>query len=238
MTPSNGTSSESDTPADEFADDLADKGVSGTDGPISRHINRPLSGLISRRMAPLPITPDQWTYASFGSVCAGAAAFAVGLPRMGALLVHAGSLLDGVDGEVARLQGTSSPQGALLDLTLDRVSDVAVLAGLALGAGGRRFDWLLALTAANGIVISSVVKERVGAEGHNVAQLQRDEGTEGLGGWLLPFTNSDGRRLAVTLCGLMRQPRLALIWLAGTSSLRLLRRLSVARATLRGGRRD
>ncbi len=210
-----------------------EKGVSGSDGPISRHLNRAISTRISSLVASWPVTPDQWTYASYGLVCAGGAAFAVGAPRLGATMVHAGSVLDGVDGEVARLQGTASAEGALLDLTLDRVSDVALLGGLALGAGGRGLDWLLALSAANGIVVASVVKERSGAERLNVAELQREEAVDGTAGALLPYTNRDGRLFAVTLCGMLRQPRLALLWLAVTSNLRLFRRLGAAREMLR-----
>ena len=210
-----------------------DKGVSGTDGPISRLLNRPLSHRISARVWALPVTPDQWSFASFGLVCASAAAFAVHLPKAGAVLVHAGSIVDGVDGEVARLQGTSSTEGALLDLTLDRVTDIALVSGLALGAGGRSIDWLLALAAANGLDTASVVKERVSAEGVPAAELQREERSDDDLDAVLRFGGRDGRLFAVTLFGLIRQPRLALLWLAVTSNLRLQRRLGAARELLR-----
>jgi hypothetical protein len=213
-----------------------DKGISGSDGPISTYLNRPISRLISPLVAGWPVTPDQWTYAGFASVCAGAGAFALGAPRLGGVLVHAGSVIDGVDGEVARLQQASSAQGALLDVTVDRVADVVLAGGLALGAGGRTVDWLLALAAANGVVTASMVKERLGHEGENVAALQAEEASGD--GWdaLVRFTGRDGRLFAVTLLGLLRQPRLALLWIAATSNQRLLRRLQAARAILR--RRD
>lgn len=223
---------ENDEAADEGAD-LHDKGVSGSDGLISTYLNRPISGLISSRVAGWPVTPDQWTYAGFASVCAGAGAFAIGAPRLGAVLVHAGSVLDGVDGEVARLQQATSAQGALLDLALDRIGDVALAGGLALGAGGRTFDWLLALAAANGSLTPGIVKERVGHEGESVARLQEEEAAGGALDALLPFTNRDGRLFAATLLGLLRQPRLALLWIAVTSNQRLVRRLQAARAMLR-----
>lgn len=209
------------------------KGVAGSDGPISRRLNRPISSRISAHVAGWPVTADQWSYISFASVCAGALAFAVRIPPLAAVLVHTGSVLDGVDGEVARLQGTASAQGALLDLTLDRASDVALLAGLALGAGGRRIDWLLALAAANGIVTAGVVKERIGHEGEDVAELQRQEALDGGLDTLVRYTGRDGRLFAVALAGLVRQPRLALLWLAATSNWRLIRRLRAARALLR-----
>ncbi|MEE9277692.1 MAG: CDP-alcohol phosphatidyltransferase family protein [Dehalococcoidia bacterium] len=217
----------------------ADKGVSGADGAISRRLNRPVSRRISPRLAALPLTPNHWSWVAFGLVCAGAGAFALGAPRAGALLTHAGSVVDGVDGEVARLQGTASEQGAFLDLVLDRMADTALLAGLSAGAGGRATDWLLALAAANGIVTASVAKERLSAEGVAPAELQRREAAGG--DWvakLMPLGGRDGRLFAVAIAGLLRRPRLALGWLAVSSSLRLVRRLSIGCEALRQSRGD
>jgi phosphatidylglycerophosphate synthase len=219
------------------ADTSAGKGVSGLDGPISRRLNRPISRRISSRVAGYPVSPDQWSWLAFGAVCAGAGSFAVGLPRVGAALVHAGSVLDGVDGEVARLQDASSPAGALLDLVLDRVSDVAVLAGMAHGAGSRRIDWLMALAATNGVLTSGIVKERLGAEQLSVAELQREESARAAIDHVLPWTGRDGRLFAVTLAGLAHTPRLGLAWLAFASNVRLLRRAGAARSLLRGDTR-
>lgn len=209
-----------------------DKGVSGLDGPVSRHLNRPISRRISARVADNGMTPDQWSWVAFGAVCGGAAAFAAGAPRLGGLLVHAGSVLDGVDGEVARHQGTSSSGGALLDLVLDRVSDVIVLGGLAQASGGRRADWLLALAGANGVLVSGLAKERLGAEQHSVSELQREESARSTVDRVLPWTNRDGRLFAVTVGGLLRAPWLPLAWIAVSSNVRLVRRFVSARAML------
>jgi hypothetical protein len=208
------------------------KGVSGLDGPVSRHLNRPISRQISARVAAARMTPDQWSWAAFSVVCGGAAAFAFGVPRIGGLLVHVGSVLDGVDGEVARLQGMERAGGALLDLVLDRVSDVAVLAGLARASGGRSEDWLLALVAANGVLTSGLVKERVGAEQQSVSQLQKVESIGHPIDRLLPWTGRDGRLLAAALGGFFGRPRFALSWLAVSSNLRLVRRFASARRML------
>ena len=134
---------------------------------------------------------------------------------------------------MARLQQNASAQGALLDVTLDRCSDVALLGGLALAAGDRRLDWMLALAAANGIVTAGVVKERVGHEGEEVTRLQGEEAVGNTFDALLRYTNRDGRLFAVTVFGLIDQPRLALLWLAVTSNWRLARRLDAARSLLR-----
>ena len=214
-----------------------EKGVSGLDGPISQHLNRPLSRQISARVASASITPNEWSWAAFGAVCAGAVAFAAGAPRLGGQLVHAGSVLHGVDGEVARLQGTASSAGALLDLVLDRVSDVVLLVGLA-QAGGRRGDWLLALAAANGVLVSGIAKERVGAERQSVSALQRSESRRSPIDRLLPWTGRDARLMAATVAGLLRAPRAALAWIAITSNVRLVRRFLAARAMLESSGAD
>ena len=73
------------------------------DGPVSRWLNRPLSTRLSMVLAPLRPAPDLVSLV----------AFTLGLA--GGLLVHASSVADGVDGEVARLQLRAGPRGALLD---------------------------------------------------------------------------------------------------------------------------
>lgn len=211
-----------------------DKGVSGLDGPISRYLNRPISRLITARVAAHPISANQWSGIAFATTLLGAAAFAVRLPRLGALAVHAGSVLDGVDGEVARAKGTAGPSGALLDLALDRTADVAILGGLAHGAGGRRADWAAALVAANGVVTASVAKERLSAEAVAAARTQRAEAASGWKRALMPLGNRDGRLLAITVLGLLRRPRLALWGIAALSSVRLIERVRVGRAILEG----
>jgi len=48
-----------------------------------------------------------------------------------------GSACDMLDGELARATGTSSPAGAFLDSNLDRLSEIALFGGVALGLPGR-----------------------------------------------------------------------------------------------------
>ncbi|GAB3623867.1 CDP-alcohol phosphatidyltransferase family protein [Mariniluteicoccus endophyticus] len=54
----------------------------------------------------------------------------------GAIAVALVAPLDMLDGEVARRTGRTSPEGAFLDSTLDRVADGAVLGGLAVFLAG------------------------------------------------------------------------------------------------------
>ena len=134
-----------------------------SDGPVSRLFNRPLSTRLSMVLAPLRPTPDLVSLVAFAFGLAGVALLAAGQGLAGALLVHASSVADGVDGEVARLQLRGGPRGALLDGLLDRVGDAAILAGLGLWAlDGHDPRAVLGLTVAAtaGALLSMASKDR------------------------------------------------------------------------------
>ena len=52
---------------------------------------------------------------------------------LGALMVFLTAILDALDGMVARMREISSRRGDLVDHTLDRVADVIIMGGIALG---------------------------------------------------------------------------------------------------------
>jgi 1L-myo-inositol 1-phosphate cytidylyltransferase / CDP-L-myo-inositol myo-inositolphosphotransferase len=103
------------------------------DGPVSRHLNRPLSMKISRRLVNYPVTPNQISLSSF--FCSILAAGLFALPGywallMGGFLAKFASVIDGCDGEVARLTYQSSEYGGWFDAVLDRYADALLLFGL------------------------------------------------------------------------------------------------------------
>lgn len=107
-----------------------------TDGWVSRNLNRPVSTSISRVLAYTPITPNQFTIVT-GMIGLATGVFAA----MGGYwnfliagtLFHLTSVLDGVDGELARLKFKSSPFGQWLDTLVDNLSYVAGLTGIIIG---------------------------------------------------------------------------------------------------------
>ncbi len=105
------------------------------DGPVSRYINRPLSTRISRFLAPYPVTPNQITLVSFGLSVLAALLFVwphyLGL-ILGGFLAQFASVIDGCDGEIARLKYLQSKYGGWLDAVLDRYADALLLFGLTL----------------------------------------------------------------------------------------------------------
>jgi len=103
------------------------------DGPVSRLVNRPLSRWLSRHLARLPVTPNQITLFSFALALL--AAWIMAQPgwlmlALGGVLAQISSIVDGCDGEIARLKHLKSEFGGWLDAVLDRYADGALLFGL------------------------------------------------------------------------------------------------------------
>lgn len=103
------------------------------DGPVSRYLNRPISVLFSRRLAKLDVTPNQISAFSFLCSLLAAVLFAFGgylTLLLGGILAQFASIINGCDGEVARLKYQSSDFGGWFDAVLDRYADAFLLFGL------------------------------------------------------------------------------------------------------------
>lgn len=102
-----------------------------SDGLVSRYLNRPISRSISRIMLKIPgITPFHATaLAAFTAVLMAACLLFGGAGGLiaGAILFHAASVIDGVDGEIARATKRSSQFGAKLDTVIDAITNLAFL---------------------------------------------------------------------------------------------------------------
>jgi archaetidylinositol phosphate synthase len=111
-----------------------------------------LEGALSgagRAFARLSPSPTAWTAVglaiSFLAALAYSSSHYSGEALGGALVLVAG-FFDIVDGAVARVTGRTSKRGAFLDSTLDRVAEVAIFAGVLLGAYSNPTLVLLALS--------------------------------------------------------------------------------------------
>lgn len=107
------------------------------DGVISRHLNRHISIFISKSLVDAPVSPNAMTAATF-SLSLVAAAFAVRggyWPTLAAaFLMQWNSILDGCDGELARVRHQGSKLGQWLDTIGDDWSNVIFWASLGYGA--------------------------------------------------------------------------------------------------------
>jgi 1L-myo-inositol 1-phosphate cytidylyltransferase / CDP-L-myo-inositol myo-inositolphosphotransferase len=110
--------------------------VKETDGFMARHVERPISLAISRRLCATRVTPNQMTLVSLAIGLASAPFFlsaSAAWQTLGALLLLAHSILDGCDGELARLRFQASRWGGVLDFWADNIVHGVTFACMALG---------------------------------------------------------------------------------------------------------
>lgn len=190
------------------------------DGPIARWLNRRLSLPISRWLVRhTSLTPNQITVGVFGLTLLAALLFGWGrgFPLiLAGLLAQAASVLDGCDGEVARLRYMSTPYGAWLDAMLDRWGDMLLVGGMAWGAWcalGHPGIWLLGFLALAGSFAISYSEARY--EG-----AFREPPLFGDG---IP-AKRDARLFLIMLGGLTGQPLVALLLIAALTLVESTRR--------------
>jgi phosphatidylglycerophosphate synthase len=132
------------------------------DGMVSRHINRHVSIFISKCIVETSITPNAISLVNFllGVVAALCAARGAYLPMLiGAVLFQFNSILDGVDGELARVRHEGSKLGEWLDTVSDDACNVMFYTGVAIGAGAmglERLSWMGFAAAALGTYTSAL----------------------------------------------------------------------------------
>ncbi len=102
-----------------------------TDPLISRNLNRPVSLFLTRFLMHTPVIPNVMTIVTFG-ISLLAVFFMVWVKggvegyifaAIGGLLFHMASVVDGCDGELARLKFQFSPTGELLDGLIDDIKN-------------------------------------------------------------------------------------------------------------------
>lgn len=104
-----------------------------SDGFISRYINRPISSQITEFLLRTKIQPNTITLISFFLSTIGAFLFFhKGYLNLliGAILAQVASIINGCDGEIARLKFLETEFGGWFDAVLDRYADAFLLLGL------------------------------------------------------------------------------------------------------------
>lgn len=103
-----------------------------SDGYLAR-LDRSLSIALSRRLVRTPVTPNQVTTLSLALGLLGAALLTSAdywIALLGAVLLWSSCVLDGCDGEVARLKLLASTAGARFDQMADNVVHLATFVGI------------------------------------------------------------------------------------------------------------
>jgi len=135
--------------------------VKDTEGVMSRLVNRRISLAVTRRLMNRNVTPNQMTWVSMGIGLLGAPFFLLSNRNAqiaGALLFFLHSILDGCDGELARLKFQESRLGGIFDYWSDNIVHVAVFACIGIGWAqheGGLYALLFSLLAVGGTLMSA-----------------------------------------------------------------------------------
>jgi CDP-diacylglycerol--glycerol-3-phosphate 3-phosphatidyltransferase len=95
----------------------------------NRHLQRAMTPLVSA-LARLRISPTQVTVTGFVLALASAGLLVAGSPTSAGLLFLVACSFDLVDGALARVRNQTTPFGAFLDSTLDRVGEGTMLVAI------------------------------------------------------------------------------------------------------------
>ncbi len=190
------------------------------DGPVARLLNRPISIRLSTLLVKTPATPNQISILSF--LLALAAAFMLSKDSYfwfaaGGLIAQLASIVDGCDGEIARLKWQQTEYGAWLDAVLDRYADAFLIAGVTWHVANHNMmgnlGWLIGLLALIGSLINSYTADKYDGwmKEHKKAQRFR--------------LGRDVRIFLVFLSGIFYRPVELLIMLAGIMNTENIRRM-------------
>jgi phosphatidylglycerophosphate synthase len=222
----------------------------GSDGLVSRYLNRPISRALSVRLLRFPgIRP--W-HATAATAMVAIAMFLslvfggwTGL-MVGGVLFHTASVLDGVDGEIARATYRSSAGGAVLDSLCDMATNILFYLGLTISLTAVHkphaaliTGWAV-LAGLTGVALLNWVVRQVGEPGDFdlLKRFYRARWARGVPRLIVDtfvmITSRDFFALGAALLILAGQPRLVSLGLAGFASLWVVMILLAMPPLLRG----
>ncbi len=126
------------------------------DRPWDLYVCRPIAAVVVSAVQSTRVTPNQITLASLG-VALGAAGILLGWPGplggvLGVVVLEAAYVLDCADGMLARLRGTASPAGHLLDFLMDEIKAFIYLGVIAVRLAEEHGDSRYLLLGIGGLV--------------------------------------------------------------------------------------
>lgn len=126
---------------------------------------------MARLLAKTSITPNQMSWAAFVVALLAFVSFILGQNIVAGLLVQLSSIVDGIDGSLARMKGMTSEFGGFLDSVLDRYADILIVLGLTLWSfyhEGYPWVWLAGFIAITGIICISYTRARIDSEHRHI----------------------------------------------------------------------
>ena len=136
------------------------------DGIISHHFNRRLSAAVTALLLDTRATPNK--VSAFHLALGVLTCVPLYLSKsyfVAGLMVWVVSILDGVDGEIARAKGLGTKTGEFIDSFFDRLFDITIIFSIALStswSNGSVIPWIFAQIALTGIFLDNYVFELYG----------------------------------------------------------------------------
>jgi len=176
-----------------------------SDGIVSRYINRQISSRISIQLyrSGIFINPDIISLIGFLIACLGGITIILGHLIIGGLLVQASSIIDGIDGEIARLFKKPSIRGGILDLLFDRIADIFIVIAIVVSSWPIGvLEGVASLMAAANVVLVNYATQLLETNRVRVDALRK-----------IPATR-DVRLMVVAICCIAGYPFLPIYYLA------------------------
>ena len=189
------------------------------DGYVSKYLNRRLADPLAHLLVRTRVTPNQVSWSALGIALLSFVSFIFGQNIIGGILVQLSSIVDGVDGSLARLKGMTSTFGGFLDSVLDRYADILIVLGLIWWSISNEVYpdsriWLAGFLAIAGTICISYTRSRIDTEHRHLF----DKGLKSL-------ASRDIRLFLIMLGGITGQGYVCLITIAALTNLVVLYRL-------------
>ena len=130
-----------------------------------RAIAHRLTEPVVRLLAKTPLTPSAISWLGFILTLGAAVLIITGHPFAAGFVVLVAGFFDILDGALARRIGQATPFGAVLDSTLDRLSEAVLLVAIVVSFGGTLLLVLLVFFALVGSLLVSYIRARAEAVG-------------------------------------------------------------------------
>ena len=201
---------------------------STTEGLVSAHLNRRFSRPLAMLFARTPLTPNQVSFLSFIAAVGCLSLFLTGHNVWAGIVVQTSSVLDGVDGDLARIKNMESSFGGFFDAILDRYSDFAILGGLTFWAlqFEARFENIVVIAAGLTAIVGSFMISYSRAR----AEVSFGKPFPGLMGSL---ASRDARLLIVMIGSIVGHGTVTLVFLGAMTNLVVVWRVFAARKGLK-----
>ncbi len=175
------------------------------DGIVSRYINRQISTRLSIALyrAGIFINPDLISIFGFLIAILGSLFIMLGHLVIGGLVIQLSSIVDGIDGEVARLFDKQSIRGEVFDLLLDRVADVFIVMGIAISVWPLGItEMVLSILAAANVILVNYATQILKTSKIDINALRR-----------IPATR-DVRLFIIAICSIAGYPFFSIYYIA------------------------